>query len=126
MNHATSLVVDINAYKYRTQYRTVVGRLVDTLTVGSDTLPEPIGMSLVVISDMLDMAHWQNVHDYVTRGLCPHSAEAVLVRVRANLEQAIKEYPTNVGAQAPLCKYIQSIFNGSNTFGTIKICTRQG
>ena len=102
MSHASSLVVDINAFKYRTQYRTVVGNLADTLNLGSDLQPEPIGMSMVVISDMLDMGHWQNVQDYMNRGLCPHSAEAVLVRVRANLEQAIKDYPTNVRAAAPV------------------------
>ena len=106
MNHASSLVVDINAYKYRTQYRTIVGNLVDTLTLGSETNPEPIGMSMMVISDMLDMSHWQNVYDYMTRGLCPQSAEAVLARVRGNLEQALKDYPTKVGARAPVCKYM--------------------
>lgn len=104
MNHASSLVVDINSFKYRTQYRTIIGNLVDTMKLGSETQPEPIGLSMVVISDMLDMSHWQNVQDYMTRGLCPHSAEAVLVRVRANLEQAIKEYPTNAGATAPISK----------------------
>ena len=101
MNHASSLNVDINAFKYRTQYRTIIGNLVDTLSLGSETTPEPIGMSLIVISDMLEMSHWQNVQDYMTRGLCPHSAEAVLARVRVNLEQALKDYPAAVGASAP-------------------------
>lgn len=100
-NVASSLVVDVNAFRYRSQYRTVVGKLEDTLSVGSDSNPEPIGFDMVVISDMLDPAHWQSIDDYKKRGLCPPSTEAALAYFRKNLEQAVTEYAGLSGAVAP-------------------------
>lgn len=104
MSSSASLVVDVNGFKYRTQYRTVVGSLQDTLSIGSEQNPEPIGYTLVVISDMLDPSHWQNIDDYKQRGLCPPSTEAALTYFRKNLEQALTEYPGVVGAPATVCK----------------------
>jgi len=104
LNSSSSLVVDTNAYRYRNQYRTVVGQLQDTLSVGSEQNPEPIGYTLVVISDMLDPSHWQNVADYKQRGLCPPSTEAALTYFRKNLEQALTEYPGLVSAPMPVSR----------------------
>lgn len=105
MNHAASLVVDINAYRFRTQYRTVLGQLQDTLTLGSTHTPEPIGYTLVSISDMLDQSHWQNMDSYKKRGLCPPSEEAALTFQRTHLEKAVLEYSGLLGAHTPVCKY---------------------
>jgi hypothetical protein len=105
MNHASSLVVDINAYRYRQQYRNTCGSIQDTLSLGSEQFPEPIGYSMVVISDMLDSAQWQNMDDYKQRGLCPPSEEAALTYQRKNLEKAITEYPGLLGAKSPICKF---------------------
>lgn len=102
MNHAASLVVDINAYRYRQQYRNTCGSIQDTLSLGSEQFPEPIGYSMVVISDMLDSAQWQNMDDYKQRGLCPPSEEAALTYQRKNLEKAITEYPGLLGAKSPI------------------------
>lgn len=104
MNYASSLVVDINSYRYRSQYRTVVGTLQDTLSLGSEQFPEPIGFTMVVISDMLDSANWQSMDDLKNRGLCPPSEEAALTYQRKNLERAITEYPGLLGAKTPVCK----------------------
>lgn len=103
MNHASSLVVDMDAFRYRKEFRTIVGQLEDTLSLGSTSSPEVIGATLVVISDMLDNAHWQNVDDYKSRGMCPQSTEAALPIWKQNLEKAITEYSGLVGASAPTC-----------------------
>lgn len=105
-NSASSLVVDVDSLRYRSQYRTVIGALEDTFTIGTETAPEPIGFNLAVISDVLDAAHWQNIDDYKARGLCPPSSEAALSYIRKNLEQAITEYPTLSGAETPACKLL--------------------
>lgn len=102
MNHASSLVVDINAYKYRSQYRTVVGQLEDTFTVGSAGNPDVIGTTLMVISDLLDTVHWQHIDDYKKSGLCPPSSEAALPYWKTNLEQALSQYGSLVGAKSPV------------------------
>ncbi|XP_052803161.1 uncharacterized protein LOC128233501 [Mya arenaria] len=102
MNHASSLVVDVPAFRYRQQYRNVVGVLEDTLSLGSEANPEPIGYSMVVISDMLDSSHWQSIDDLKNRGLCPPSTEAALTYFRTNLEKAINEYAGALGAVPPI------------------------
>lgn len=99
--YASSLAVDMAAFKYRSAYRTVVGKLQDTLSLGSAQNPEPIGYTLLVISDLLENSHWQNIDDYKQRGLCPPSAEAALSYIKANLEKALTEYPGLVGATTP-------------------------
>ncbi|KAK3585063.1 hypothetical protein CHS0354_004247 [Potamilus streckersoni] len=101
MNHASSLVVDLNSYQYRKVYRTVVGTLQDTLNLGSESVPEPIGMAMVVISDFLDSRFWQNINDYQTRGLCPPSSEKALQFWKRYLEQALNEYANNTNAHTP-------------------------
>ncbi|KAH3701576.1 uncharacterized protein LOC127860098 isoform X2 [Dreissena polymorpha] len=101
MNHASSLVVDMGAFRFRSHYRDVFCNLTETITLGSAANPEPIGYDMTIISDMLDSSHWQNVADYEKRGLCPHSIEAALTYMRKNLEQAITEYPGLAGAVPP-------------------------
>ncbi|WAR05987.1 hypothetical protein MAR_021356 [Mya arenaria] len=98
LNYNSSLVVDLNAFRYRQQYRNVVGVLQDTLTLGSEANPEPIGYTLVVISDMLNSSHWLAIDDLKTRGLCPPSSEAALTYWSTNLERAITELPGYLGA----------------------------
>ncbi|XP_052803159.1 uncharacterized protein LOC128233500 [Mya arenaria] len=102
LNYNSSLVVDLNAFRYRQQYRNVVGVLQDTLTLGSEANPEPIGYTLVVISDMLNSSHWLAIDDLKTRGLCPPSSEAALTYWSTNLERAITELPGYLGAVPPI------------------------
>lgn len=96
----------MNGFRYRSQYRTVVGDLQETFTIGTDSTPEPIGFDLVILSDVLDPAHWQEIDDYKARGLCPPSSEAALDFYRKNLQQALTEYPTLTGAAAPTCRLL--------------------
>lgn len=74
--------------------------------MGTEDNPEPIGFDLVVISDILDPAHWQNIDDYKARGVCPASSEAALTYIRNNLEQAITEYANRTGADVPACEWM--------------------
>ena len=104
MSYASSLVVDIPSFKYKSGFRNIVGQLQDSLTLGSVQNPEPIGYTMLVISDMLDNSHWQNIDDYKKRGLCPPSAEAALALIKTNLEKAVTEYAGLAGASTPVCK----------------------
>ncbi|WAR05806.1 hypothetical protein MAR_021175 [Mya arenaria] len=120
MNHASSLVVDVPAFRYRQQYRNVVGVLEDTLSLGSEANPEPIGYSMVVISDMLDSSHWQSIDDLKNRGLCPPSTEAALTYFRTNLEKAINEYAGALGAVPPICKCLMNTWDPANFIIPVK------
>jgi hypothetical protein len=102
MSYASSLVVDIPSFKYKSGFRNIVGQLQDSLTLGSVQNPEPIGYTMLVISDMLDNSHWQNIDDYKKRGLCPPSAEAALALIKTNLEKAVTEYAGLAGASTPV------------------------
>ena len=117
----SSLVVDVSSLRYRSQYRTVIGQLEETFYVGTEANPEPIGFDLVVVSDLLDAAHWQNIDDYKSRGLCPASSEAALDFIRNNLEQAIVEYPNRTGAAVPTCKYRSKYMHDDHAYRSCTI-----
>jgi len=74
------------------------------MVVTLSTLPVPTGYTMVVIADMLDSSHWQNMDDLKARGVCPPSSEAALSFWRQNLNTAITGYAGSVGATPPVCK----------------------
>ena len=101
-----SYVIDMDSFKYRHEYKYIVGVFEDMLTVGDMYYNDVIGKTLQTIDMALDAKYWHWMQYYVAQNVCASDAASHLSTWQANILQALKAYPSYKGANLPAGKWL--------------------
>ncbi|XP_021343358.1 uncharacterized protein LOC110443459 [Mizuhopecten yessoensis] len=96
-----SLGVDMESFKYRNEYRALVGKYHDTLGAGDMMYNDEIELVLLTLDGALKPEVWTNFEYYVQQGVCSQEQGTSLSKWRANILKALAVYPRVVGASTP-------------------------
>ena len=102
--YSSSYVVDIDSYKYRHEYKYILGPLQDQLNIGDVYNSDVIAKSLETIDAAFDPKYWQFMSYYASQGLCATNASSNLATWNTNIIQALKDYPAFKQATATISK----------------------
>ena len=107
-----SYVIDLDSFKYRHEYKYIVGVYEDMLTVGDMYYSDVIGKTLQTIDTALDTKYWHWMGDYVAQNICAAGSNAHLGTWQTNIIQALKAYPSYKKAVLPAgkCKLYYFIY----------------
>lgn len=101
-----SYVIDLDSFKYKHEYKYIVGVFEDQLSIGDMYYNDVIGKTLQTIDMALDSKYWHWMSDYVSHNICTAGASAHLSTWQANIIQALKAYPSYKNAVLPAGKFI--------------------
>ena len=99
--YSESYVIDTDSFKYRHEYKYIVGVFEDMLTVGDMYYNDVIGKTLQTIDMALDAKYWHWMQYYVAQNICSSDASSHLSAWQANIVLALKAYPTYKKANLP-------------------------
>ena len=102
MGYKASLKVDVKVFKESMSQGTKFGEHKVVFKSGGPDLPEPIGLKLVPIDEAFDV-NFYSVIDAHQSTRCAHSDSLLRTR-KANVQEALKEYPRLKKAQIPVGK----------------------
>ncbi|XP_060569002.1 uncharacterized protein LOC132727489 [Ruditapes philippinarum] len=97
----SSYVIDPDSYKYRHEYKYIVGVFEDNLSIGDQYYNDVIGKSVQTIDMALDTKYWQFINAYVQQHVCTASAAQNLGVWQTNIVTALKAYPAFKNAMQP-------------------------
>ncbi|XP_052803017.1 uncharacterized protein LOC128233396 [Mya arenaria] len=97
----TSYVIDIDSFKFRHEYKYIVGVFEDQLNIGDMYYNDVIAKTLMTIDSALDAKYWQYLQYYTGQHLCPMDAGSKLITWKTNIARALSEYPTFKNAVQP-------------------------
>ena len=100
LGYKASLKVDVKAFKESMSQGTKFGEHKVVFKSGGPDLPEPIGLKLVPIDEAFDV-NFYSVIDAHQSTRCAHSDSLLRTR-KANVQEALKEYPRLKKAQTPV------------------------
>ena len=101
-----SYVIDLDSFKYRHEYKFIVGVYEDMLSVGDMYHNDVIGKTLETIDTALDAKYWQYMSGYVAQNICASGSNAHLSTWQANIIQALKAYPSYKKAVLPAGEFL--------------------
>ncbi|GFR70964.1 hypothetical protein ElyMa_003800200 [Elysia marginata] len=101
MGFGASLEVNFEDFQGSSSYQTQFGSYLTTLTTGSPSLPEPIGLSVQPIDKVLREVYWQNTSLLTQHHVCMTSDLASLSSLRVNMARAVADYPAYKMATVP-------------------------
>ncbi|XP_063423228.1 uncharacterized protein LOC134707430 [Mytilus trossulus] len=96
------LTVNMNNFKYRPEYRYLVGQYHDAFGVGNPMYNDEVEMTMVTIDSILDSKYWFYLSYYISQGVCGNDATSTLPKWQANMVQALKFYPYRKSAKHPV------------------------
>ncbi|XP_052254144.1 uncharacterized protein LOC127860246 [Dreissena polymorpha] len=99
--YQSSYVIDLDAFKYRHEYKFIVGVMEDQLAIGDFYHNDVIGKTVQTIDVALDIKYWAFIQYFISQGMCPADAASKLPTWQANIVRALKEYPTFKQATQP-------------------------
>ena len=99
-----SYTIDVDSFKYRHEYKYIVGVFEDMLSVGDTYYNDVIGKTLQTIDMALDTKYWHFMSYYVAQNICRSDASSHLSTWQANIVMALKGYPNYKSAHAPAGK----------------------
>lgn len=96
-----SYVIDLNSYKYKHEYKYIVGTFEDTLSIGDTYTNDIIAKSVQTLDSALDSKYWQYMNYYVNTSLCKTGAAGNLATWQSNIVKALGDYPAFKQASKP-------------------------
>ena len=97
----SSYVIDLDSYKYRHEYKYIVGVFEDNLSIGDQYYNDVIGKTVQTIDMALDTKYWQYVNAYVQQHICSADAAQNIGTWQTNIITALKAYPAYKQAIQP-------------------------
>ena len=88
-----SVSVDVNTFEESEETKKDFGEQQLVYTVGGDSLPEPIQVTLLGIEETLEQKFWSNLGDLQKKKSCKRMSLKKLKKFLRNIKQAIKAYP---------------------------------
>ncbi|KAK3585066.1 hypothetical protein CHS0354_004250 [Potamilus streckersoni] len=92
--------INLDSFKYRHEFNTIIGYLEDALKFGTAIAPEPIGMKLTTIDLIFSNEYWKNLEIY-SLGQCNSNISQKMNTLRANIIRALNEYASYKNAETP-------------------------
>ncbi|XP_073258586.1 uncharacterized protein [Porites lutea] len=88
-----SVSVDVSTFEESEETKKDFGEQQLVYTVGGDSLPEPIQVTLLGIEETLEPKFWSNLGDLQKKKSCKRMSSKKLKKFLRNMKQAIKAYP---------------------------------
>ncbi|GFN76800.1 MACPF domain-containing protein 4 [Plakobranchus ocellatus] len=101
MGFGASLEVNFEDFKGSSSFQNKFGSYQTTLTTGTPSLPEPIGLSVEPMYKILSSKYWQNTSLLTQHHACMTSDLALLTAVKTNMARAIGDYAAYKLASLP-------------------------
>lgn len=109
--YPSSYIVDIDSFKFRHEYKYILGSFEDQLNIGDVYNSDVIGKSIQTLDAALDPKYWQFMSYYASQGMCASDASNNLATWKANIIQALKAYPSYKQATATASRLTSHIRN---------------
>ncbi|XP_045209954.2 uncharacterized protein LOC123561558 [Mercenaria mercenaria] len=89
----SSYVIDLDSYKYRHEYKYIVGVFEDNLSIGDKYYNDVIGKTVQTIDMALDSKYWTFMNYYVQQHVCAAGDANNLASWKTNIVTGLKAYP---------------------------------
>ncbi|XP_062605124.1 uncharacterized protein LOC134266928 [Saccostrea cucullata] len=101
LGYSASLGVNFDTFKQSSSFKQNYGTYQYTLQSGSETLPEPIGLTLETIDEALQPMFWQRFDDLVAASICSADDKGHLHSRKSHLIRSLGDYAAYKMAPTP-------------------------